>query len=201
MNKKKTEYSSKATFWTSMFYTFLTLTVLAAIFHLFGLAWFEQTVTIQEPAVILQKFIKALLKVFELVFVYQILVRQGYVISSFISILQVLIIGFIPVNYQCFVDLAVMLLVVLIFRDNKWQGLIDFVALFILMNGYSSLVQLAKFGSIHIEYTYSFYAGIISLIAYKLFIVTLYMFIQYRGGIRLWKIKRKLFQIATDQKI
>lgn len=35
MNKKKTEYPSKTTFWTSMFYTFLTLTVLAAIFHLF----------------------------------------------------------------------------------------------------------------------------------------------------------------------
>lgn len=53
--------SPKVVFWAGMFYMFLLLTLIAFIFHLVGLKWFECTIKIKEPSLTVQKLIKAAL--------------------------------------------------------------------------------------------------------------------------------------------
>lgn len=197
MTEKKYN-SPKTVFWAGMFYMFLLSTLTAFIFHFVGLKWFECTVKIKEPSIVLQKLIKAALKIFELGFVFKILIRKSFLRCIILATIQVVTIGFIPIHYQAYADIGYTVLCILLFRKHRFDGLIDYIVLFILMNLYSLVFVVARFGGIVPDVAESFYTGIASVIDYKLFIVTLYMYIKYKGGIKLWKMKRRIFQINRD---
>lgn len=86
-----------------------------------------------------------------------------------------------------------MLILTVIFRKDRGWAVIDFLFIYLLMFLYGLLLTVAKFGGLSLEYAYSFYANTIGIIDYKLFVVTLYLYTKYKGGIKLWKsMKRKL---------
>ena len=193
--------SPKIVFWAGMFYMFLLLTLIAFMVHIVGLKWFECTTKIEEPSLTVQKLIKAALKTFELVFVFKILIRKPFIKCTVLSIIQVVTIGFIPLQMQAYADISYAVLCILLFRKHRFDGLVDYIALFIIMNLYSLVFVVARFGGLETDMACCFYMGLVSVIDYKLFIVTLYMYIKYKGGLKLWKMKRKIFQINRDPKI
>ena len=191
---------SKVEFWAGMFHMFLSLTILSFICHIVGLEWFSSlNVSLKTPPELAQKFINCGLNAIELIFVYKILIREHSLLCSIVAVLQAVFVGFAPSVFQGLINMSCMCLLTVILRKDHVHGLIDFVVLAILMTLYAALLQITKFGTVSSDSANDFYKGIVSVIDYKLFIVTLYMFIKYKGGIKLWKMKRKLFQI--DPKI
>lgn len=183
----------KQVFVAGMFYMFLILTLIAFLLHLFGLNWFASTIKISEPSEIVQKITLAMLNTLELVFVYRILTKKSWMICFIISITQAVCVGFIPNHlYQSIANMCIMLLVTVILRKDRGYAILDFIFLFIIMNLYSAMLVLAKFGGLTEDYGHSFYANIASLLDYKLFIITIYTYIKYKGGFKIWKMKRKL---------
>lgn len=186
----------KVEFWAGMFHMFLSLTILSFICHVVGLGWFSSSnVSLKIPSELAQKFINCGLNVIELIFVYKILIREHSLLCSIVAVLQAVFVGFAPSVFQGLINMSCMCLLTVILRKDHVHGLIDFVVLAILMTLYAALLQITKFGAVSSDSANDLYKGIVSIIDYKLFIVTLYMFIKYKGGIKLWKRKRKLFQI------
>lgn len=185
---------SKSTFIASVFYIFLVMTVIAFLFRLFGLNWFAANVNISEPNKWVQIAVKAFLKAFELFFIYMILTQKKWYLCLFLAVLHTSSVGFIPAGvWQSVADFCLMLIFCLLLHKKPLYALIDFFALYILMTLYGLIVTYAKFGIASNNTMYSFYYSAMGIIDYKLFIVTLFLFIKYKGGIKLWRIKRKLF--------
>ena len=183
---------SKSTLVAGMFYTFVILTVVAFLLHLFGLDWFAANVEIPEPNSVVNKLVKASLKAFELVFIYKMLTKKDFVLCTLIAVLQTAAIGVLPTGApQSISDCVLMFAFPLLFRKDRWWAVVDTIFIYIVMCLYGSLFMIAKFGGFSTDYGYSFYANIVGVIDYKLFVVTMYLYTKYRGGIRLW-MKRKL---------
>lgn len=193
VDKSEQSSEAKSTLVSGMFYTFVILTVLAALFHLFGIKWLAGSVEIPEPHPVIAKIIKALLKVVELVFMYKLTTKKGFGICILISIAQTALVGFLPTGtLQSVADIVFLVAFPLVFRQDRGNALIDTVFLYLILCIYAGLFLLAKFGGLALDYGYSFYASILGVIDYKLFVVTLYLYVNYKGGIQLW-MKRKLF--------
>lgn len=173
---------------------FMILTLAAFLFHLFGLNWFETHVKLPEPSEWVQKGVIAGLKVLELTFVYKMLTHKSFLLCVVLSIVHTVLAGFIPIRVlQSAIDGVAMLILTVIFRKDRGWAVIDFLFIYLLMFLYGLLLTVAKFGGLSLEYAYSFYANTIGIIDYKLFVVTLYLYTKYKGGIKLWKsMKRKL---------
>ena len=175
-----------------LFYTFLILTVMAFLLHILGAKWFLATVEIPEPSVTICKLIKACLKVFELMFVYKMLTKRSFTVCFWISVLQTALIGFLPLGtFQSTTDCVLMFAFPILFRKDRLWAVVDTLFIYIVMCLYGSLFMIAKFGGFSTDYGYSFYESIFGVIDYKLFIVTMYLYTKYRGGIKLW-MKRRL---------
>lgn len=173
---------------------FLALTVSTFLLRIIGLDWFASNTEIPEPPKIVQAIIKASLKAFELVFVYKLLCKKSWVFCTIVSVLQSFLAGFIPVGYaQSLFDLAVMIAVPIALRKNKLHAIVDTLFVYSIMCLYGCLSLVAKFGELDSSQVYSFYEAILQMVDYKLFIVTMYAFVKYKGGFRLWKrMKRPL---------
>lgn len=183
---------SKDTLVAGLFYTFLILTVMAFLLHLFGLQWFIAKVNIPEPSYVISELIKACLKAFELMFVYKMLTKRSFTTCFVISVLQTASVGFLPLGtFQSVADCVLMFAFPLIFRKDRWWAVVDTIFIYIVMCLYGGLFMIAKFGGFSTDYGYSFYESIVGVIDYKLFIVTMYLYTKYRGGIKLW-MKRRL---------
>lgn len=194
-DKSKQFSDPKSTFAAGLLYVFLTLTIVAFLLHLFGLDWFISNVELEEPTPIIQEIIKAILKAFELTFVYKILIRKRFIICIAISVIQSFVLGFLPVGLiQSIADAVVMFSIPIIFRKDRLWAIVDTLFLYLLMCLYGALSLIGKFGEYESTQIYSFYKNILSMVDYKLFILTLYLFVKYKGGIKLWKTKRRLLQ-------
>ena len=187
------EYSdSKTVLTASLFYTFMALTFVAAMFHLFGLEWFSSTVNIPEPNRFWAEFTKAALKILELVFMYKITIKKGFLFCIIVSFVQTIAVGFLPLGTaQSIADFVLLMTLPTVLRKDHLNAFIDAIALYVILCLYAALFLIAKFGGLALNYGYSFYANIVGIIDYKLFIVTLYLYVKYKGGIKLW-MKRKL---------
>lgn len=189
----KHQSDAKQIFVAGMFYAFVILTVIAFLFHLFGLDWFESNVTIPDIPEVWQQVVLACLKCFELVFIYRILAHTGWIACAMIAVVHVGLVGFIPEGlWQTIADAGFMLAVPFVLRHDKGYAVLDFLFLYILLSLYGVLLLVAKFGGISGQDGYSFYANVVATIDYKLFIVTIYAYIKFTGGFKLWKMKRKL---------
>lgn len=188
---------SKSTLAAGMFYTFVGLTLLAFLFRVFGIPLFETHVQIEEPSKEVQKAVKFVLKVFELVFVYRLLSKKSFTICTVIATIQTILTPFLGAGWiQSSADAICMIAVPLIFRKDKGWAMLDTLFLYLVMCLYGSLSLVAKFGELDSSHVYSFYAAVLNILDYKLFIVTLYLFVKYKGGIRLWKrMKRPMLEI------
>lgn len=185
---------AKVTFISLVFYFFVVMTIIAFLFRVIGLDWFASTVEIQEPSRGIQIATKAVLKAFEAVFSYLILTKKKWYVCLPIAIIQTACVGFIPTGiFQTIADGALLLIIPLLLRKDKLNALIDFIVFYAIMTLYGLFVTFAKFGTAGNDAVFSFYYNIAATIDYKLFIVTLFLFIKHTGGIRLWKEKRAIF--------
>lgn len=191
--QNQTSRTPKQILIAGVFYVFLFTTLGAFLFHLFGLDWFETNIDITEPSKATQEGIKGVLKAFELIFVYKMLSKKSFVFCVVCAVVHTAIVGFFPAGlYQSAADAAFMLLIPLFTRKDIGWTILDFLFLYILMTLYSLMLTVAKFGGLSMDYTYSFYAGVAAVLDFKLFIVTLYLYTRYKGGIKLWMKKRRL---------
>lgn len=189
----KTSKAPKQVFIAGMFYVFLLTTLGAFLLHLFGLDWFRANIKIEDPSTNVQIGIKAVLKAFELTFVYKLLSKRSFLFCIVCAAVHTGVVGFLPTGlYQSAADALLMLLVPLITRKDIGWIILDFLFLYALMTLYSLMLTAAKFGGLSMDYTYSFYANVAAMLDFKLFIVTLYLYTRYKGGIKLWMKKRRL---------
>lgn len=189
--KSETFSDSKTTFVAGMFYTCLSLTVVAFLLHVFGLDWFASTVEIPDPSETVQKAVKASLLVFELFFVYRMLTKRSTFLCLVVSVGHTVGIGFIPAGtILSWANIAIMLLASLMLRP-KLHLILDYAFLYFLLNSYGVLVLLVKFGNVDVSYGMSFFYNVAAMIDYKLFVVSVYLFTKYKGGFRLWKTMKR----------
>ena len=187
---------SKKTFVAGLFYLFVILTGVAFLLRLFSLDWFDSTIVdIEEPDKESQWIILGLLKTFELVFTYKILTKGRFFICILIAVIQTIVTPWLGAGFvQSLADFFLMFIIPLIMRKDKINALVDVISLNIIMCLYGLLFLIGKFGVYSSNQIYSFYANVLGMMDYKLFIVTLYLYIEFKGGIQVWKMKRKLFQ-------
>lgn len=173
-----------------------------AIVRLCGGLWFAADMSkIVEPSKLWQEVIKGALLVFELLFVYKILCRTSWLFCFVIAVIETLV-GILlgeTINNSIVSNLFYMMcyfIIPLCFR-RKWFSLLESAILYGLQLLYSVLFMVGRIGGIDENAAYTFAFGIISTIDYKLFIIAMYLFIKYFGGIKLWKKqKRLIFQAA-----
>lgn len=173
-----------------------------AIVRLCGGLWFAAELSkITAPSKFWQETVKATLLIFELLFVYKILCRTSFLTCFGIAIAETLV-GILlgeTVNNSIVSNLFYMacyFIIPLCFR-REWFSLLESAILYGLQILYSVLFMVGRIGGIDENAAYTFAFGIISTIDYKLFIVAMYLFIKYFGGIKLWKKqKRLIFQTA-----
>lgn len=189
----KDDQKSKQIFIAGLFYVCLLMTVGAALLRIFGLHWFDSTVKIQDPPLTIQKIIKALLFLFEDLFVYKILTKHNWVLCFILSCGHLFISGFLNSGLSWLLDAAIMLIVALIFQ-RRWKAVFDFLFLYLLMTLYGAFVLFVKIGAVSVSDRLSFYSNVVTMIDYKLFIVTLYLFTKMKGGIAVWKTKLRLLE-------
>lgn len=173
-----------------------------AIVRLCGGLWFAADMSkITAPSKFWQETVKATLLIFELLFVYKILCRTHFFTCFCIAIAETLV-GILlgeTVNNSIVSNLFYMacyFIIPLCFR-REWFSLLESAILYGLQLLYSVLFMVGRIGGIDENAAYTFAFGIISTIDYKLFIIAMYLFIKYFGGIKLWKKqKRLIFQTA-----
>ena len=173
-----------------------------AIVRLCGGLWFAAELSkITEPSKIWQETVKAALLIFELLFVYKILCRTSFLICFGIAIAETLV-GILlgeTVNNSIVSNLFYMacyFIIPLCFR-REWFSLLESAILYGLQILYAALFLTGRIGGIDTQSAYNFVISVLGTIDYKLFIVAMYLFIKYFGGIKLWrKQKRLIFQTA-----
>lgn len=169
------------------------LMLFCAIVRLCGGLWFSADLSsIQEPSEFWRDIIMNLLFVFELTFVYKILCRTKWIWCILISIAQCLILKPLPENWiPSLVNLIIYFLVPFLFvRD--WHTLIDSAFMYGISFVYSLLFLVGRIGNLDVNSAYNFIYNVLGAIDYKLFIVSIYWFIKYYGGIKLWRKQRRL---------
>ena len=173
-----------------------------AIVRLCGGLWFAADMSkIVEPSKLWQEVIKGALLVVELLFVYKILCRTSWLFCFVIAVIETLV-GILlgeTINNSIVSNLFYMtcyFIIPLWFR-REWFSLLESAILYGLQLLYSVLFMVGRIGGIDENAAYTFSFGIIRTIDYKLFIIAMYLFIKYFGGIKLWKKqKRLIFQTA-----
>ena len=176
-----------------------------AIVRLCGGLWFAADMSkIVEPSKFWQETVKATLLVFELLFVYKILCRTSFFTCFGIALAEALV-GILlgeTVNNAIVSNLFYMacyFIIPLCFR-REWFSLLESAILYGLQILYAALFLTGRIGGIDTQAAYNFAYNVLGTIDYKLFIVAMYLFIKYFGGIKLWKKQKRLI-FQTDPPI
>ena len=175
----------------------VALMLFCAIIRLCGGLWFTADMSkVPEPSKFWQEVIKAILLIFELLFVYKILCRTSWLICFAIALAQALVgilLGETISNaiVSNIFHMACVLFIPCAFI-RKWYSLLDNIILYALSMLYGIIFLSGRIGNIDTDSAYNFIIGVLSTIDYKLFIVSLYLCIKYFGGIRLWKSQKRL---------
>lgn len=205
MKKIKEYFSNKRSeqiFSLSLLVGVVTLMLFCAIVRICGGLWFlADTSNIEEPTRFWRETIMGMLLAFELTFVYKILCRRKWQTCVLIAICQTLIgilIGYLIRNLDSntrtiitnIYNMFCMLIIPIIFT-KKWFTLLETVILYIICTIYSLLFLVGRIGDISVS-SCNFIINVISIVDYKLFVVALYLIINYFGGIKLWKRQRRM---------
>lgn len=173
-----------------------------AIVRLCGGLWFAAEMSkIVEPSKFWQETIKGILLLTELIFVYKILGRTSFFICFLIALAETLV-GILlgeTIDNAIISNLFYMacyFIIPLCFR-REWFSLLESAILYGLQILYAALFLTGRIGGIDTQAAYNFVISVLGTIDYKLFVVAMYLFIKYFGGIKLWKKqKRLIFQTA-----
>lgn len=184
--------------------TISSFMLLCAFARLCGVLWFAADLTaIPLPSKFWQEVAKGALLAFELTFVYKLLIRRPSVVCFAIALAETLI-GILLgefVNNVIVSNLYYMTCIIVIpaIFVRRWYSLLDNVILYAMAMLYGIAFSVGRIGGVNAAFAYDFVVSIIGVIDYKLFIVSLYLFVKYFGGIRLWKTqKRLIFQNAPS---
>lgn len=167
-----------------------SLMLFCAIVRLCGGLWFSADLSyIKEPSPFWQEIIMACLLIFELLFVYKILCRTKWIWCFLISIAQVILLYFSKsALIDNIINLVLYFAIPFVFK-RKWGVLLESAFMYIVCTLYASLFLLARIGSVNVNYQFNFVYNVLGCIDYKLFIVSIYLYIKNFGGIKLWKTK------------
>ena len=179
----------------------IVLTMLfCAIVRLCGGLWFSADFSqITAPSKEWQEAIKGALLIFELLFVYKILSRTSFLTCFFIATIETLI-GILLgefVNNAIISNLFYMtcILFIPVFFVKTWFSFLENAIMYALCMLYGIVFLVGRIGGVDDTSAYNFTASVLGTIDYKLFIVSLYLFVKNFGGIKLWKgQKRLIFQ-------
>lgn len=179
----------------------IVLTMLfCAIVRLCGGLWFSADFSqITAPSKDWQEAIKGALLIFELLFVYKILSRTSFLLCFFIASIETLI-GILLgefVNNSIISNLFYMacILFIPVFFVKTWFSFLENAIMYALCMLYGIVFLVGRIGGVDDTSAYNFTASVLGTIDYKLFIVSLYLFVKNFGGIKLWKgQKRLIFQ-------
>ena len=199
---KVREYFSKKTgeqiFSLSLLIGVIAIMLLCLIARLCGILWFAADLgSIKEPSRFWQEAIMVSLLAFELVFVYKILCRAKWAICFLIAITQAIIcelLGIFIENGNIIINIfnmACILFLPIIFTRSLFS-LFENILLYAILMLYGIVFLVGRIGGLDNNAAYNFVYNILGTIDYKLFIVSLFLFIKYFGGIRLWKNQKRL---------
>lgn len=199
VNKVK-EYFSKRTseqiFSLCLLIGVVALMLFCCIVRLCGGLWFTADLSkIQEPSKAWQEIIKGALLVFELIFVYKLLCRTKWWICFVIAVVETglgILLGE-TINNEIVSNLfyIVCYFIIPLPFVRHWFSLIDSLVLYVLELLYGLIFMVGRIGNVDPQ-AYNFVSGIVGVIDYKLFILSVYLIINYFGGIRLWKKQKRL---------
>lgn len=203
--KKLKEYFNKRTseqiFSLCLLVGIVVLMLFCAIVRLCGGLWFTADLSkMQEPNRFWQEVIMGLLLAFELTFAYKLLCRTKWLICILIAICETLIgilVGYLvrDLSYGKIITntfYAFCIFFVPLPFVRHWFSLVDSAILYGIEMLYCLIFMVGRIGNIDINATYNFIYNVFGAIDFKLFIVALYLIINYFGGIRLWKRQKRL---------
>lgn len=176
----------------------IAVMLLCVIARLCGILWFAADLeAIPEPNRFWQEVIIAALMIFELLFVYKILCRTKWWICFCISVIETLIgilIGYLTNgnNIATNIFYLICILIIPIFFVRKWYSILENALLYVISMLYGIIFLVGRIGGVDENSAYNFIVSVLGTIDYKIFIVSLYLFIKYFGGIKLWKTQKRL---------
>lgn len=152
----------------------LILMVFCLICRFCGIGYFANNYTPRPCSPIVQEIIDYLLKTIELILVLLILTKRKWYICVLIGSMWSCI-YFIPLNTQVvfLLDLVYMLLMPLIVSKFKPEVLTYSIVYTLLIIGYQFLIMQSRY-TINLDLKFNCFAGIASILDYKLFIINLY---------------------------
>lgn len=179
----------------------VTLMLFCVIVRLCGGLWFTADLSsIKEPSRLWGNIISGILLSFELTFAYKLLCRRNWLICIALALAQTglnLIIGYTVENTETkqliinIINLVCIFVIPLPFV-RQWFSLIDSAFVYAVEMLYSMLFLVGRIGSLDTEASYNFIYSVLGIIDFKLFVVALFLAINYFGGIRLWKKQKRL---------
>lgn len=160
----------------SLFITCLATTVFLAIFRLIFPNLLVESVKLPNLCETTQSIILLCLMIFELFFVYKILLYKNKNITCLVlAILQSLIGREIPsYNWTSAFHMFCLFVIPLILNKN-FRSLLRTTFLYGIELIYCSIFLFAKFGKVEACMADNFYYSVLSVLDYKLFIVTIYL--------------------------
>lgn len=183
----------------------IAVMLLCVIARLCGILWFAADLTaVPVPSGFWQEVIMAALMIFELLFVYKILCRTKWWICFCISVIETLIgilIGYLTDGNNIATNIFYLacILIIPIFFVRKWYSILENALLYAISMLYGVIFLVGRIGGVDENSAYNFIYNVLGTIDYKIFIVSLYLFIKYFGGIKLWKTQKRLI-FQTDQR-
>lgn len=178
----------------------IILTMFFAIVRLCNGLWFRYIDfnSVKLPSFIIQQHIMMILQIFEMLFCYKLLLRTSWLISLILAIIHTVLSGYIPYPYNIIVCNIFWLSCGLI-TTKSWKTIVDFIFLFTVISLYGLLFVNGLFTTFSAQNS-NFLYNVLGTIDYKLFIVSLYLIINYFGGIKLCKKKPTLI-LLNQQKL
>ena len=177
------------------------LMLFCAIVRLCGGFWFFAELSVVPlPSEKWEEFIISALLGIYVLFIYKLRFRCRLLVLLSVFICHTGIAAFIPsLLWTNIFHIAMIMLIPAIYTVDL-RTFIDSLLLWLLCGLYSAIFLTARIGTIKDAST-NFVYNVLGAIDYKLFIVSLYLFINYYGGIRLWKKqKRLIFQKDLTKK-
>ena len=200
MNRIKEYFSKKSgeqIFSFCLLISTVSVMIICLIARLFGLLWFSFDLSkIVEPSKFWQEIVKGILLLIELVLIYRILCRTSSFLCFFLALGETLV-GILlgeTINNYVVSNLFYMacILFIPVFFVKTWFSFLENVIMYAICMLYGIVFLVGKIGGVNDTSAYNFTASVLGTIDYKLFIVSLYLFVKTFGGIKLWKTQKRL---------
>lgn len=163
------------------------------ILRLYNIDWLLASFDkIPELSEFWQDRVMNVLFIFEMTFTFKILTRKRWLFCIITSIIQTVIIEFIPQELYANIFNLCIILFVPVICTREIRTIIDSIFLYAIMLLYSVIFLVGRTGSLDTNSAYNFEYNIVSILDYKLFITVTYFYIKHYGGIRLWKTQKRL---------